>query len=145
MESEEGLVENYLRFSKTGGGVLTTAQAEMLLDALMYINRATPPNLSYREFFISVREGSFTSPVASFIINEICILPMRWIDFQVKSLSTHNQIQFSWKLVNENSHKGFFVEYSADGSSWEDLGYVPGRGRTEGESHYSFTMGKVIH
>ncbi|MFN5480114.1 MAG: T9SS type A sorting domain-containing protein [Chitinophagaceae bacterium] len=138
------LGENYLRFSKTGGGVLTTAQAEMLLDALMYINRATPPNLSYREFFISVREGSFTSPVASFIINEICILPMRWIDFQVKSLSTHNQIQFSWKLVNENSHKGFFVEYSADGSSWEDLGYVPGRGRTEGESHYSFTMGKVI-
>ena len=112
---------NYIRFSRNGT-VMTTAQAEMLLDALMYANTATPPNLNYRELFIAVRETSFTTPLASFIINEICILPMQWIDFQVKSN----------------------LEYSYNGTSWEDVGYVNGSGKTTGESSYSYTMGKVF-
>ncbi|MEN9953025.1 MAG: hypothetical protein RLZZ520_1293 [Bacteroidota bacterium] len=134
---------NYIRFSRNGT-VMTTAQAEMLLDALMYANTATPPSLSYRELFIAVRETSFTTPLASFIINEICILPMEWIDFQVKSTTTSNQVQLNWKIVENRAHKGYFIEYSYNGNTWEDLGYVTGNGRTDGEATYSYTMGKVF-
>jgi hypothetical protein len=134
---------NYIRFSRNGT-VMTTAQAEMLLDALMYANTATPPNLNHRELFIAVRETSFTTPLASFIINEICILPMEWIDFQVKSTNTSNQVQLNWKIVENREHKGYFVEYSYNGNTWEDLGYVNGSGKTDGESAYTYTMGKVF-
>jgi hypothetical protein len=134
---------NYIRFSRNGT-VMTTAQAEMLLDALMYANTATPPNLNYRELFIAVRETSFTTPLASFIINEICILPMQWIDFQVKSNLTANQLQLNWKITEDRSHKGYYVEYSYNGTSWEDVGYVNGSGKTTGESSYTYTMGKVF-
>jgi hypothetical protein len=134
---------NYIRFSRNGTS-MTTAQAEMLLDALMYANTATPPSLNYRELFISVRETSFTTPLASFIINEICILPMEWIDFQVKSTSTSNQLQLNWKVIENRVHKGYFVEYSYDGNSWEDLGYVNGSSKTDGEASYTYTMGKVF-
>jgi hypothetical protein len=134
---------NYIRFSRNGT-TMTTAQAEMLLDALMYANTATPPSLSYRELFIGVRETSFTTPLASFIINEICILPMEWIDFQVKSTAISNQLQLNWKIVENRVHKGYFIEYSYNGNTWEDLGYVNGNGRTDGEASYSYTMGKVF-
>ena len=134
---------NYIRFSKSSGS-LTTAQAEMLLDALMYANTANPPNLNYRELFIAVRETSFTTPLASFIINEICILPMEWIDFQVKSASTSNQLQLNWKIVENRAHKGYMVEYSHDGNNWEDVGFVNGNGQVDGEANYSYTMGKVF-
>ena len=134
---------NYIRFSKSSG-LLTTAQAEMLLDALMYANTANPPNLNYRELFIAVRETSFTTPLASFIINEICILPMEWIDFQVKSASTSNQLQLNWKIVENRAHKGYMVEYSQDGNNWEDVGFVNGNGQVDGEANYSYTMGKVF-
>jgi hypothetical protein len=123
---------------------MTTAQAEMLLDALMYANTATPPSLSYRELFIGVRETSFTTPLASFIINEICILPMEWVDFQVKSTSTSDQLQLNWKVVENRAHKGYFVEYSHDGNNWKDFGFVNGTGKTDGESAYTYTMGKVF-
>ena len=134
---------NYISFSRSGTS-MTTAQAEMLLDALMYANTATPPNLNYRELFIAVRETSFTTPLASFIINEICILPMEWIDFQVKSTTTSNQLQLNWKIVENRAHKGYFVEYSYNGNSWEDLGFITGNGQTEGEASYSYTMGKIF-
>ena len=134
---------NYIRFSRNGTP-MTTTQAEMLLDALMYANTATPPNLNYRELFIAVRETSFTTPLASFIINEICILPMEWVDFQVKSASTSNQVQLNWKIVENRMHKGYVVEYSYNGNTWEDLGYVNGSGKTDGESAYTYTMGKVF-
>jgi hypothetical protein len=134
---------NYIRFSRNGVA-MTTAQAEMLLDALMYANTATPPNLNHRELFIAVRETSFTTPLASFIINEICILPMEWVDFQVKSTSTSNQVQLNWKIVENRAHKGYFVEYSYNGNTWEDLAYVNGSGKTDGESAYTYTMGKVF-
>ena len=134
---------NYIRFSRNST-TMTTAQAEMLLDALMYANTATPPNLNFRELFIAVRETSFTTPLASFIINEICILPMEWVDFQVKSNSTSNQVQLNWKIVENREHKGYFIEYSYNGNTWEDLGYVNGSGKTDGESVYTYTMGKVF-
>jgi hypothetical protein len=134
---------NYIRFSRSGTS-MTTAQAEMLLDALMYANTATPPNLNYRELFISVRETSFTTPLSSFIINEICILPMEWIDFQVKSTSTSNQLQFNWKVLENRTHRGYFIEYSHDGNNWEGFGFVNGSGKIDGESAYTYTMGKVF-
>jgi len=134
---------NYIRFSRNGTS-MTTAQAEMLLDALMYANTATPPNLNYRELFISVRETSFTTPLSSFIINEICILPMEWVDFQVKSTSTSNQLQLNWKVLENRPHKGYFVEYSHDGNNWEGFGFVNGSGKIDGESAYTYTMGKVF-
>ena len=134
---------NYIRFSRNGTA-MTTAQAEMLLDALMYANTATPPNLNHRELFIAVRETSFTTPLSSFIINEICILPMEWVDFQVKSATTSNQVQLNWKIVENRAHKGYFIEYSHNGNTWEDLGYVNGSGKIDGESAYTYTMGKVF-
>jgi hypothetical protein len=69
---------------------------------------------------------------------------MEWLDFQVKSATTSNQVQLNWKIVENRAHKGYFIEYSHNGNTWEDLGYVNGSGKTDGESTYTYTMGKVF-
>ena len=134
-----------LRFSKSSG-TLTTAQTEMLLDSLHYVNTAQNPDLANRTFNVTVREGSFTTPSARFILSELCVLtvlPVRWIGLQVKA-NNKNQVFVNWQVSDEVNNMGYHVEMSYDGQAWIELGYVPAKTTTNREVAYDFTFIKKM-
>ena len=134
-----------MRFAKSSG-TLTTAQTEMLLDSLHYVNTAQDPDFDNRAFNVSVREGSFTTPNARFILTEVCILtvlPVRWIGVQVRA-NNKNQVFVNWQVADEVNNKGYHVEMSFDGQAWMDLGYVPAKTNTNREVAYDFNFMKKI-
>lgn len=51
-------------FEKSGGGAVTHAQAEALLDALKYNNASNTPTAGVREFGVTVNDGKANSEVA---------------------------------------------------------------------------------
>ena len=53
-------------FTKSGGGTVTLAQAESLLDVLQYNNTAVTPSAGSRVFGVTVNDGSTNSASASF-------------------------------------------------------------------------------
>ena len=135
-----------LRFSKSPSGTLTTAQTEMLLDSLHYVNTAQNPDLDNRTFNVTVREGSFTTPNTRFILTELCVLtvlPVRWIGLQVKA-NNKNQVFVNWQVADEVNNKGYHVEMSYDGQYWMDLGYIPAKPPTNTEVAYDFTFLKKM-
>lgn len=134
-----------LRFAKSSG-TLTTAQTEMLLDSLHYVNTAQNPDLANRTFNVTVREGSFTTPPAKFILSELCVLvvlPVRWIGLQVKA-DNKNQVFVNWQVSDEINNKGYHVEMSYDGQSWMDIGYVPAKASTTNKAAYELTVMKKM-
>ena len=134
-----------LRFSKSSS-TLTTAQTEMLLDSLHYVNTAQNPDLANRTFNVTVREGSFVTPNARFILTELCVLtvlPVRWIGLQVKA-NNKNQVFVNWQVSDEVNNMGYHVEMSYDGQAWIDLGYVPAKTTTNTEEEYDCTFIKKM-
>jgi hypothetical protein len=134
-----------LRFAKSSG-TLTTAQTEMLLDSLHYVNTAQNPDLDNRTFNVTVREGSFTTPNTRFILTELCVLtvlPVRWIGLQVRA-NNKNQVFVNWQVADEVNNKGYHVEMSYDGQYWMDLGYIPAKTPTNTEVAYDFTFLKKM-
>lgn len=134
-----------LRFSKASG-TLTTAQTEMLLDSLHYVNTALVPQLSNRTFTVTVREGSFTTPPAKFILSELCVmvaLPVRWIGLQVKA-NNKNQVFVNWQVSDEINNKGYHVEMSYNGQNWMEIGYVPAKANSSSQTAYELTFMKKM-
>ncbi len=134
-----------LRFSKSSG-TLTTAQTEMLLDSLHYVNTAQHPDLANRTFNVTVREGSFTTPNARFILSEGCVLtvlPVRWIGVQVRA-NNKNQVFVNWQVADEVNNIGYHVEMSHDGQAWMDIGYVSAKPSTSNQVAYDLTFIKKL-
>ena len=54
------------------------------------------------------------------------------------------KILLEWNTATEQNNKGFEVERSADGRSWNKLGFVPGMGTTVEANNYSFWDEKPV-
>lgn len=65
------------------------------------------------------------------------ILPVTWKSFDAK-LTVNNTIELKWDVVQENC-EGFYVQFSINGSDWQDLDFIPAQ--TDGGSikSYSYT------
>jgi hypothetical protein len=48
------------------------------------------------------------------------------------------QIQLQWKTASEKNNRGFEIQRSFDGSSFERIGFIPGSGTTTEQIAYSF-------
>jgi hypothetical protein len=113
---------NTIRLRKLTG-IMTTAQAEMLLDSLYYENTSLTPTVGSRIFGVSIREGSFTSPIANFDVSEICILPVRWLGFNAGK-DAKGQLKLDWQVADDANAIAYEVEYSRNGMQWLKLGQV---------------------
>lgn len=74
---------------------------------------------------------------ASCIFNALGALPVELINFQVKAVH-EKEIQLTWQTASELNNRGFEIERSIDGSNWEILDYVSGRGTTNELQSYTF-------
>jgi hypothetical protein len=112
-------------------GIMTTAQAEMLLDSLYYQNTSLTPTVGARMFNVAIREGSFTSPIAVFDMSEICLLPVRWLGFSAGK-DAKGQLKLDWQVGDEVNTLAYDIESSTNGMQWRKLGQIDTH---EGGSH----------
>lgn len=62
-----------LHIVRSGGGTLSAAETETLLDALQYKNNAANPTAGDRDFRVSVRNATYRSPEALFTATLNCV------------------------------------------------------------------------
>jgi hypothetical protein len=63
-----------------------------------------------------------------------CTIPVELLDFSVKNTNTTNEIK--WQTATEIKNKGFEIERSNDGKSWQSVSFVVAKGNN---SIYTFT------
>ncbi|MFK7772856.1 MAG: T9SS type A sorting domain-containing protein [Saprospiraceae bacterium] len=63
-------------------------------------------------------------------------LPVELVDFQVRKEGKESII--NWKTASEDNNKGFEIQKSADGETWEKLAWVDGEGTTSTAQSYSY-------
>jgi Secretion system C-terminal sorting domain len=64
-------------------------------------------------------------------------LAVELIDFQ--GIATKEGVNLTWTTANEKNNAGFDVERSADGKTFEKIGFVKGNGTTNLRQSYAFT------
>jgi hypothetical protein len=129
---------NTIRLQKLSG-IMTTAQAEMLLDSLYYQNTSFTPTVGARMFNVSIREGSFTSPITVFDMSEICLLPVRWLGFSAVK-DTKGQVKLDWQVADEGSVLKYELEASNNGMQWRKIGQVDVGVENNNSGRYNYTV-----
>jgi endonuclease I len=65
-------------------------------------------------------------------------LPVTWLNFTGKRHET-NEVKLTWQTASERNNRGFFVERSVDGITFDEIGFVSGKGTTNLVSAYQYT------
>ena len=67
----------------------------------------------------------------------VSVLPVKWISFNA-SVKDNEKVNLEWKVM-EQQNKGFYIQYSTDGSNWKDIGFIKSRNNPETEETYSYS------
>jgi hypothetical protein len=100
------------------------------------------------DLYILQNDYSLTH-VGAFNVSGICgdltscnfplsILPVTWESFYATSKGNGN-VDLSWEVTQQQKDKGYYVERSADGTNWNEIGFVPTFGGYESTEDYSYT------
>ena len=65
------------------------------------------------------------------------VLPVSWKSFSVVMNGSQLAL-LNWEVVSETGSKGYAVEHSTDGRTWEQLGFVAGTSVKNSAAHYSY-------
>ncbi|MEO1263956.1 MAG: T9SS type A sorting domain-containing protein [Bacteroidota bacterium] len=63
-------------------------------------------------------------------------LPVELVSFKGKV--EQNSIHLTWETATEKNNEGFDIQRSVDGSKWQNIGFVAGRGTTTDLQDYTF-------
>ena len=125
-----------LVFTKSGGGTLTVAQVETLVDALQYRNALTAATEGWKYFNVTTLSASFETAVAQFRVNIDTPLPTELISFSVKCENDYPIL--SWSTASEHNSAFFVIEKSKDGNEWEDVAEIISVGNSTELTKYQF-------
>ena len=125
-----------LIFTKSGGGALTLAQVESLLDAFQYQNAATNAAKAWRYFNVTTLAGSFETPVAQFQVNIDNVLPVELTLFSANCDNDYSII--SWQTASEHNSASFILERSADGTQWDEITEMDAAGNSNSKIDYQY-------
>ncbi|TXI83688.1 MAG: T9SS type A sorting domain-containing protein [Crocinitomicaceae bacterium] len=125
-----------LTFTKSGGGTLTVAQVESLLDALQYQNAATNATKAWRYFNVTTLAGSFETPVAQFQVNIDNVLPVELVSFAANC--ENENVMLNWQTASEHNSASFIIERSVDGVNWEFRSEIEAAGNSNSVLNYQY-------
>lgn len=125
-----------LTFTKSGGGTLTLAQVEALLDALQYRNALSSATKGWRYYNVTTLSASFETPVAQFRVNIDTPLPTDLVSFSVECENDYPILK--WQTASEHNSAFFTVERSLDGTVWEEIGEIVSAGNSTVTLNYQF-------
>lgn len=66
------------------------------------------------------------------------MLPVEWLTFNTVLSVDEREVRCNWETLSEQNNDYFVVERSADGTSWVDLGTVPGNGNSLDLNSYTY-------
>lgn len=75
--------------------------------------------------------------------NQNIILPVELVHFQAR-LQPNQTALLLWKTASEHHNAGFDIERSADGKTWEMIGFAAGQGNASEEHVYRFTDARPL-
>lgn len=128
--------KSFLTFTKSGGGTLTLAQVEGLLDAFQYQNAATNATKAWRYFNVTTLAGSFETPVAQFQVNIDNVLPVELTSFGVNCEKDYPIV--SWQTASEHNSAAFIIHRSTDGIEWEAITEIEAAGNSNVTIDYNY-------
>ncbi len=132
-----------LKIYKTNGTAFTAAQAETLIDSIVYRNSKTAPSNGVRTLTIVISQGAFKSAGASSAVTISCsTLPVNWISFTGRS--QENIIRLNWTVAAEHNVKEYTIQHSSNGSTWTDAGVVAATSSNGSANNYSFNHTRFI-
>ena len=76
--------------------------------------------------------------VSLVLTGNVSPLPVELVFFAASYGWKENKVRLRWQTAAELNNKGFEVERSADGSSWQNIGFVQGKGTIQETVNYSF-------
>jgi hypothetical protein len=125
-----------LVFTKSGGGTLTLAQVESLVDALQYQNTLSNATKGWRFYNVTTLSASFETPVAQFRVNIDVPLPTDLTFFTVDCEKDYPVLK--WQTASEHNSAFFAVEQSQDGTEWEKISEIVASGNSTVTMNYQF-------
>ncbi len=75
-------------------------------------------------------------PITPISIGSCTVIPIEWLSFSGEKVK--NRVNLTWSTASEHNNKGFDVERSADGKTFETVGFVKGQGSSAATQHYDF-------
>jgi hypothetical protein len=100
--------------------------------------------------FCTFAVGSFADPVLAGKLVENLFeylsfghssIPVELVSFNASV--TDKGVSLSWQTATETNNSGFEIERKSAGSTYEKIGFVPGKGTTTHISHYNFVDGNL--
>ena len=70
-------------------------------------------------------------------MNNVSALPVELLSFEAKS--NDKTVDLTWTTASEGNNAGFDIERSADGKTFDKIGFVKGSGTTSEKRNYTFT------
>jgi len=151
---------NYWLYYRYGTGTSTTLDLNVSFGAgnlnagvqttdLRLFNRANGANGAWTQLYSSASTVNFASQSAKFALTPAIYgtqfaigavnnpLPVTWVDFSAKH--TDNHALLTWSVAAEKNNKGYFVERSIDGVSFEEIDFVNGKGDHTYMTSYTYT------
>jgi hypothetical protein len=71
-------------------------------------------------------------------ISANCPLPVTWLGFEAKRSGEGSSVLLSWSTGSEQNSKGFYIQRSTDGITFETIGYVNANGNSNGIIEYNY-------
>ncbi|HEX4876701.1 MAG TPA: M43 family zinc metalloprotease, partial [Chitinophagaceae bacterium] len=116
------------------GSVISSANATIVTPTVNDL-RATNGYITYT--------ASFTGGFSQFmLVSSNATLPVSYISFTATALD--KSIALNWQVATELNNLGFEVERSTNGTDFEQIGWVNGRGTAIGQGSYSFNDNYVV-
>ena len=107
-----------LSFSKSNGSTMTEAEAEQLLDALVYFNSVNSAGL--RHFSLWLREDQVTSAYAFFDVYGGCIL-LTASGSDLEARVNGPEVRLQWTPAEPANVRNWTLERSEAGGPWESV------------------------
>ena len=107
-----------LSFSKRNGTAMTEAQAELILDALVYFNSVNSVGL--RHFSLWLREDQVTSAYAFFDVYGGCIL-LSASGSDLQARVNGKEVRLQWTPADPAKVRSWVLERSEAGGTWESV------------------------
>ncbi len=128
-----------LNILKSSGPIADATAANSSINTT--ITRATFGPAATPDAYYSYK-GTFTEFSGFALTNATTVAPVEWLYFSGKW--AEKAAALTWATAAERDNRGFDVERSADGVSFEKIGFVPGRGTISVPQPYYFDDEKAL-
>ncbi|HEX4877104.1 MAG TPA: M43 family zinc metalloprotease, partial [Chitinophagaceae bacterium] len=116
------------------GSIISSANATIVTPTVNDL-RTTNGYITYT--------AAFTGGFSQFmLVSSNTTLPVSYISFTATALD--KSIALNWQVATELNNLGFEVERSTNGTDFEQIGWVNGRGTATGQGSYSFNDNYVV-